>query len=155
MDSDGISPVSKLKKFKSKRGNIMKKNLFLAITLLISGNVFAATDHYVLRDGDYVRHLKVTKISDDYVVNADVDFDSTTKEAGSVQCSESISGKAKSTGENELVMKKHSESEASFCELKIKLSPNGAKVEESKDCDTFTVGKCHFSSDGKELVKIK
>jgi hypothetical protein len=52
-------------------------------------------------------------------------------------------------------MKKHSESEASFCELKIQLSPTGAKVEESKDCGTFTVGKCHFSSDSKELVKVK
>jgi hypothetical protein len=130
----------------------MKKTLFLTIALLFSGNVCAATDHYVLRDGDYVRHLKVTKISDDFTVDADVDFESA---ADSAHCSEAISGKAKSTGENELVLKKHSESEASFCELKIKLSPNGAKIEESKDCDTFTVRKCHFSSDGKELVKVK
>lgn len=133
----------------------MKKSLFLAIAMLVSGNVFAAAEHYVLRDGDYVRHLKVTKIDDDYTVSADVDFESITKEAGSAHCSETISGKAKSVGENELLMKKHSESEASFCELKIKLNPNGAKIEESKDCDNFTVGKCHFSSDGKELVKIK
>ncbi|HEY8038080.1 MAG TPA: hypothetical protein VIF37_21105 [Methylobacter sp.] len=130
----------------------MKKSLFLTITMLISGNVSAATDHYVLRDGDYSRHLKVTKISDDYNVSADVDFESA---ADSAHCSETISGKAKSTGENELVLKKHSESAASFCELKIKLSPTGAKVEESKDCSTFTVGKCHFSSGDKELVKVK
>lgn len=131
----------------------MKKSLFLTIALLTSGNAFAATDHYVLRDGDYVRHLKVTKIiNDDYIVSADVDFESV---ADSAHCSESISGKAKSTGENELLLKKHSESAASFCELKIKLSPNGAKVEESKDCSTFTVGKCHFSSGDKELVKVK
>lgn len=130
----------------------MKKSLFLAIAMLISGNVSAATDHYVLRDGDYVRHLKVTKISDDYTVSTDVDFESA---ADGAHCSETISGKAKSTGENELVMKKHSESAASFCELKIKLSPSGAKVEESKDCETFTVSKCHFSSGDKELVKVK
>jgi len=131
----------------------MKKSLFLAITMLISGNVFAATDHYVLRDGDTVRHLKVTKIpNDDYVVSADVDFDSAAEKA---HCSETITGKAKSTGENELLLKKHSESEASFCELKIKLSPNGAKVEESKDCDTFTGKKCHFSSGDKELIKAQ
>ncbi len=128
----------------------MKKSLFLAVAMLASGSVFAATDHYVLRDGDYVRHLKVTKINDDYTVSANVDFDSS-----GAHCSETISGKAKSTGENELIMKKHSESEASFCELKVLLSPNGAKLEESKDCDNFTVGKCHFSSEGKELVKIK
>jgi hypothetical protein len=130
----------------------MKKSLFLTIALLISGNAFAATDHYVLRDGDYVRHLKITKISDEFTVDADVDFESA---ADSAHCSEAISGKAKSTGENELVMKKHAESAASFCELKIKLSPSGAKVEESKDCGTFTVRKCHFSSGDKELIKIK
>lgn len=133
----------------------MKKSLFLTIALLSTGTVNAATDHYVLRDGDYVRHLKVTKLNDDYTASVDVDFDSTAKEAGNAGCSETISGKAKSTGENELVLKKHSESEASFCELKIQLSPNGAKIEESKDCDNFAVGKCHFSSEGKELIKVK
>lgn len=130
----------------------MKKSLFLSIALLVSGNVFAATDHYVLRDGDYVRHLKITKISDDYSVDADVDFEST---GDSAHCSEAISGKAKSVGENELIMKKRSESSANLCELKIKLGPNGAKIEESNDCETFTVGKCHFSSGDKELVKVK
>lgn len=125
------------------------------MTMLTSGNVVAATDHYVLRDGNYDRHLKITKIDDEYTVTADVDYDGTANEGGSAHCSESISGKAKSTGENELVMKKHSESSASFCTLKIKLSPNGAKAEESEDCDTFTVGKCHFTSGDKELVKVK
>lgn len=133
----------------------MKKKLFLTIALLISGNVFAATDHYILRDGNYVRHLKITKINDEYAVSTDVDFESTANEAGRDRCSAAISGDAKSTGKNELVMKKHSESEASYCELKIQLSPNGAKVEQSKDCDNFNVGKCRFSSDGKELIKIK
>ena len=133
----------------------MKKNLFLIIGMLISGNVFATTDHYVLRDGNYVRHLKVTQINDDYNVSADVDFEPAADEAGSKRCTANISGEAKSTGKNELVVKKHSESKAGFCELKIQLSPNGAKIEESKDCDTFTVGKCHFSSDGKELIRIK
>ncbi len=130
----------------------MKKSLILTIAMLVSGNVFAATDHYVLRDGDTVRHLKVTKIKDDYTVDANVDYESA---ADSTHCSESISARAKSTGENELLMRKHSESEASFCELKIKLSPNGAKIEESKDCDNFTASKCHFSSGDKELVKAK
>jgi len=52
-------------------------------------------------------------------------------------------------------MKKHSEGEATFCELKVHLSPDGAKVEQSKGCGNFAPGICHFSSDGKELVKIK
>lgn len=132
----------------------MKKKLFLTIAMLISGNVFAVTDHYVLRDGNYVRHLKVTHINDEYIVSADVDFESIGDDAKSDRCSADITGVAKSVGKNELVLKKHSTSEASFCELKIQLSPSGAKVEKSKDCDTFTVGKCHFSSDGKELIKI-
>ena len=132
----------------------MKISLFLPLALLISGNALAATDHYVLRDGDFVRHLKVTKTSDDFTVSANVDYESTSKD-GSTHCSEAISGKAKSTGENQLVLKKHSESEASFCELKIQLSPNGAKIEESKDCDNFTVSQCHFGTDGKELIKVK
>lgn len=132
----------------------MKKSLFIPLALLISGNALAATDHYVLRDGDFVRHLKVTKTSDDYTVSANVDYDA-SKDGNSTHCSESISGKAKSTGENQLVLKKHSESEASFCELKIQLSPTGAKIEESKDCDNFTVSQCHFATEGKELIKIK
>jgi len=133
----------------------MKKSLFLTIALLTSGNVSAATDHYILRDGDYVRHLKVVKINDDYTVSAEVDYDSTAKETGSEHCSADITGRAKSTGKDELTLKKHAESEAAFCELKIQLSPNGAKIEETKDCDNFAVGKCRFSSEGKELVKVK
>ncbi len=130
----------------------MKKSLFLAIALLTSGTAFAATDHYILRDGDYVRHLKVIKFNDEYTVSAEVDYDSA---AGSEHCSADITGKAKSSGKDELLLKKHSESEASFCELKIQLTPNGAKIDESKDCDNFAVGKCRFSSEGKELVKVK
>jgi hypothetical protein len=63
--------------------------------------------------------------------------------------------KAKSVGENELLMRKHIQGQADYCELKIKLSPTGAKIEQSTDCGHFAAGICHFSSDGKELVKIK
>jgi hypothetical protein len=132
----------------------MKKSLFLSVAMLVSGSAIGATDHYVLRDGDSVRHLKVTQIKDDYTVTADVDFETSSKE-GSSHCSESISGKAKSAAGNELIMKKHAESEASFCELKIKLSPTGAKIDESKDCENFTANNCHFSSNDKELIKVK
>jgi hypothetical protein len=79
---------------------------------------------------------------------------STGKES-SAHCTESITGKAKSTGIDELVLKKHSESEAAFCELKINLTLNGAKISESKGCENFTVSQCHFGTEGKELVKIK
>ena len=66
-----------------------------------------------------------------------------------------LPGEARSEGANELVMKERSETEAAVCELKIQLTPNGAKVEQSKDCDNFSPGICHFSTDGKEMVKIK
>ena len=133
----------------------MKKKLFLAVAMLVSGSTFAATDHYVLRDGNHVQHLKITKINDELIVSADVDFEPNADEKDAKACSADITGEAKSVSENELVMKKHSESEASYCELKIHLGPNGAKVEQSKDCDNFATGICRFSTDGKELVKIK
>ncbi len=133
----------------------MKKSLFLTAAMLVSGTAFAATDHYVLRDGNHVQHLKITKINDEITVSADVNFEPNTNEAGSKPCSGEVSGEAKAVSENELLMKKHSEGEATFCELKVHLSPNGAKVEQSKDCDNFAPGICHFSTDAKELVKIK
>ncbi|MGZ8163571.1 MAG: hypothetical protein ACXWTT_11970 [Methylobacter sp.] len=133
----------------------MKKSVFLIIAILISGNIFAATDHYILHDGNYVRHLKITDTKGEFMVSADVNFESTANKTGRDHCSANISGKAKSAGKNELVMKKHSEVGASFCELKIQLSPNGAKIEESGDCDSFAAGKCSFSSAGKELIKIQ
>ena len=133
----------------------MKKSLFLTVTMLVSGSAFAATDHYVLRDGNHVQHLKITTINNEITVSADVDFEPNASEAGSKPCSGEVSGEARSEGANELVMKKHSKGEASYCELKVHLTPNGAKVEQSKDCDNFAAGICHFSTDGKELVKIK
>ncbi|MDP2902216.1 MAG: hypothetical protein Q8N96_03790 [Methylovulum sp.] len=133
----------------------MKKKLFLATAMLVSGSAFAATDHYVLRDGNHVQHLKITKINDGATVSADVNFEPNSTEKDARPCSADIAGEAKSVAENEWVMKKHSESEATYCELKIHLGSNGAKVEQSKDCDNFATGICHFSTDGKELVKIK
>ena len=133
----------------------MKKSLFLSAALLFSGVAFAATDHYVLRDGNLVQHLKITKINDRITVYAEVNFEPNTNETDKKPCTGEVSGEAKSVGANELVMKKHSEGKAAFCELKVHLTPDGAKVEQSKDCDNFAAGVCRFSTDGKELVKIK
>jgi hypothetical protein len=132
----------------------MKKTVFFSIAMLVSGSVFAGTDHYLLRDGNHVQHLKITEINKEYTVSADVDFEPNANEKDSLPCSASISGEAK-LDKDKLVLKKHSESEATYCELTIKLSETGAKVEQSKDCDNFAAGICHFSSDDKELVKIK
>jgi hypothetical protein len=133
----------------------MKKSLFLAAALMVSGSVFASTDHYVLRDGNHVQHLKITTVNNEINVSSDVDFEPNSNETGKEPCSGEVSGEAKSVAANELVMKKHSEGEASFCELKVHLSPTGAKIEQSEDCRNFAAGICRFSSDGKELVKVK
>ncbi|MBL1264679.1 hypothetical protein [Candidatus Methylomicrobium oryzae] len=133
----------------------MKKHVFLAAALLASGSAFATTDHYLLREGNHVHHLKITKLNDEITVSTDVDFEPNANEKDAHACSADVSGEAKVTGENELLMRKHIEGQADYCELKIKLSPNGAKIEQSTDCGHFAAGICHFSSDGKELVKIK
>jgi hypothetical protein len=132
----------------------MKKIVFFSMAMLVSGSVFAATDHYILRDGNHVHHLKITEVNKEYTVSADVDFEPNTNEKDSLPCSARIAGEAK-LDKDKLVLKKHSESEATYCELTIKVSETGAKVEQSKDCDNFAAGICHFSSDDKELVKIK
>jgi hypothetical protein len=132
----------------------MKKSLF-CIAMLISGSALSATDHYVLRDGKHVHHLKVTQVNDAYTVSSDVEFEPNADENGSRACSAEISGQAKSTGKDELTLKKHSEEDATYCVLNIQLSPTGAKVEQSENCKNFVTGICHFSSGGKELLKIK
>lgn len=132
----------------------MKKTLFITIAMLISGSAFASTEHYVLRDGNHVQHLKITERNKEFTVTADVDFEPNSNEKGNA-CSATLSGEAKSTAEGKLVVKKHAESEASYCELNIQVSETGAKIEQSKDCDNFAVGICHFSSDDKELLKVK
>lgn len=133
----------------------MKKHLFLAAAMLVSGTALAATDHYLLREGNHVHHLKITKLNNDITVSTDVDFEPNANEANAKACSAEVSGEAKMVGENELLMRKHIQGQADYCELKIKLSPNGAKIDQSTDCGHFAAGICHFSSDGKELLKIK
>lgn len=132
----------------------MKKTLF-CLAMLVSGSVLAATDHYILREGNHVHHLKITKLGDEYKVAADVDFEPNADDGDKKPCSAEIVGDAKSVAANKLTVKKHSEGEANYCKLDIELTANGAKVEQSKDCDNFVTGICHFTSEGKELVKIK
>lgn len=133
----------------------MKKTLFLAVAMLVSGTVSAATDHYLLRDGNHVQHLKITTLGKEITASVDVDFEPNPDEAGKHACSATVADQAKSVGENELVLKKHIEHEARSCSVKIHLTPNGAKLEQSEECGYFAAGICSFSSNGKELVKIK
>ncbi|MBK8816494.1 MAG: hypothetical protein IPN42_13780 [Methylococcaceae bacterium] len=132
----------------------MKTSLFI-FALLFSGSLLAATDHYVLRDGNHVHHLKITKLNDEYNVSMDVDFEPNADEKNAKACSAEIAGEAKSSGENKITLKKRSEEEANFCTLDITLSATGAKVEQSKDCDNFLSSICHFTSEGKEIPKVK
>lgn len=123
--------------------------------MLVSGSVFAATEHYILREGNHVHHLKVTKLGDEIKVTADVDFEPNADEKNAKACSAEINDDAKSIGENKIQVKKHSEGEATFCTLDIELTANGAKVEQSKDCDNFVTGICHFTTEGKEMLRVK
>lgn len=133
----------------------MKKTLFLAIAMLVSSSAIAATDHYLLRDGNHVQHLKITKIANDTTVTADVDFEPNPTEVGAHACSAEISGEAKVISANELLLKKHVDGEARSCSIKVHLTPNGAKLEQSEECTYFAAGICRFSTDSNELVKIK
>ncbi len=133
----------------------MKKIIGLTVAMLISSAAFAQTDHYFLRDGNHVQHLKITTIDDDINVSSDVDFEANKGEENSHNCSADISGKAKSTGENEITLKKQAEGKAHFCALKINVTQTGAKIEQSEGCTYFAAGICHFDSNGKELVKLK
>lgn len=133
----------------------MKKSVFLAVAMLLSGTAFASTDHYVLRDGNHVHHLKITRTGDDITVATDVDFEANAGEQTNKACSAEISGEAKSTGANELTMRTQIEGEARYCTLKIQLSPNGAKIEQTEACGYFAAGICHFDTDGKELIKVQ
>lgn len=133
----------------------MKKSLFLTLALLVSGSAFATTEHYVLHDGNYVKHLKISDVNGEITVNADIDFEPSANDKNQHACSISLSGEAKRLDKDNIIVKKHSEVDASFCELKIHLTDTGAKIERAEDCDSFTTGQCHFSNDGKELVKVK
>jgi len=134
----------------------MTKYLFLAFFLLLSNAVSARTDHYYLRDGNHVRHLKISHLDGQVTVSADVDFEPNANETGSYPCTAEISGEAKSEGENKVVLKKQAETSASYCELTIDLSADGASVKQSEGCDSFVAGICQFATEeGKKLVKLK
>ena len=133
----------------------MKRTVFLAVAMLVSGGALAATDHYLLRDGNHVHHLKITTLVDEITGSTDIDFEPNASETGQAACSASIAGDIKKVSDDELVLKKQIEGEARYCNVKIHLTPNGAKLEQSQDCGYYVAGICHFDSDGKELVKIK
>ena len=71
----------------------MKKCLFLAAIWFFSGSAFAVTDHYFLRDGNHVQHLKITQRKNDIRVSVDVDFEANEDETGKRSCSAEISGR--------------------------------------------------------------
>lgn len=133
----------------------MKKSLLMGLALLISGTASAVTDHFVLRDGNHVYHLKISSMANALTVSADVDFEPTAEEQGKSACSAAVSGDAKMVGDTELVMKKQIPGEARYCSLNVKLTPNGAKVQQSADCVYFAAGICHFDTEGKELIKFQ
>ena len=133
----------------------MNKTLLIALAMLVSGSASALTDHFVLRNGNHVHHLKITGVGEKITVSADVDFEPTAEESGMQACSAAVSGDAKFVSEKELEMKKQIPGEAHYCILNVKLTPSGAIIDQSEDCTYFAAGICHFTSEGKELIKVK
>ncbi len=135
----------------------MKKTLLLSAALMVCASAFAATDHYLRRDGGHVQHLKITRTGEETTVSMDVDFEPTSAEAaqGIKPCSVEIDGDAKELSENELVLKKQYTGEPHYCTLNVHLSDDEARVEQSEDC-RYSLGTfCKFGSEGKSLTKIK
>ncbi|MFZ4704302.1 MAG: hypothetical protein ACOYMG_30030 [Candidatus Methylumidiphilus sp.] len=133
----------------------MKKTMFFALGLLFSTSVLASADHYIRKDGTHIQHLKITKQAGEVKVLLDVDFEPTGTETDK-PCSTEISGEAKVISENELHLKKQAQGEAHYCQLKIMLNGDEAKIEESQDCVRYFTGDfCRFDSEGKVLTKIK
>lgn len=133
----------------------MKKAIIVALGLMFSTGVLASAEHYVRRDGNHVQHLKITKQKGDTNVLIDVDFEPSSSETDK-PCSAEISGEAKVVSENELTLKRQAQGEAHYCELKIVLGRDEARIEESHDCARyFSGGLCRFGSEGKPLLRVK
>lgn len=134
----------------------MKIKICLMAAMLISGNAaLAETDHYLLKDGRHVQHLKINTVGDETTVTVDVDFEPNDNEIGENACSATITGEAKAVAENQWLMKRRAEGEAHYCSLNIELTATGATIEQSEDCSYFVSGICRFATDGKELLKIE
>ncbi|MGI9211877.1 MAG: hypothetical protein ACR2HF_05345 [Methylococcaceae bacterium] len=134
----------------------MNKIVLAGLALLLSSTVYAGTEHYVDRNGNHVQHLKINTLSNEINVSMDVDFEPNgSAEEGRKPCSADISGEAKKTGENTLVLRKQAEGEPHYCTLTITTTDNGAVVDQSPDCKYFVAGICHFDSDGRELIRVK
>jgi hypothetical protein len=129
----------------------MKKIGILFVALTVSSWAFAGTDHYLRRDGGSVQHLKITHRGDDIRVTLDVDAEA----EGNKSCSSEIQDDAKKTAENELVVKKQAEGEATYCTVKIHLSGDEARLEQSDGCEYFLGNLCKFDTKGQPLVRIK
>jgi hypothetical protein len=133
----------------------MNKTMVFALGLLFSTSVLAGADHYIRKDGTHTQHMKITKQNGEVNVLVDVDFEPVGTETDK-PCSKEIAGEAKVVSENELHLKKQAQGEAHYCELKILLNGDEAKIEESPDCIRYFTGDfCRFDSEGKVLTKIK
>ena len=135
----------------------MKKSIFFAAIWLFSSTAFAVTNHYYMRDGNHVQHMKITQLKNnkEIHVSIDVDFEANEDEEGRRTCAAEISGKAEYIKDDELFMKIHSKGQANYCKLNIKLRDDSATIKQSEHCDNFVRGICHFSTGAKSLKKIE
>lgn len=135
----------------------MKKSILLIGAVVYASGAWAATDHYLRRDGGHVQHLKITRIGDEVRVSMDVDFEPTSAESdkGTKPCSVQVEGEAKFASPTELVLKKQIPEEAHYCSVNISLSDDEARTKQSEECKYFLANFCKFDSEGKPLVRMK
>jgi hypothetical protein len=135
----------------------MKRAMLLSFVVMATPHAYAATDHYLRRDGGHVQHLKITTIGEEINAAIDVDFEPNPEEAarGIKPCSVDVEGEAKKIGEKSILLKKQIPGEAHYCSVEIALEGDGAKTKQSEECRYFLANFCKFDSEGKSLLKIK
>lgn len=135
----------------------MKRAMILSVAVAAGSPAYAATDHYLRRDGGHVQHLKITTIGDEIDARIDVDFEPTPEEAarGIKPCSVDLQGEAKKTGNGILVLKRQIPAEARYCSVEITLEGDRAVTTQSEECRYFLANFCKFNSEGKPLLKIR
>ena len=135
----------------------MKRAMILTVAVAISTHAYAATDHYLRRDGGHVQHLKITTIDGEINASIDVDFEPTAAELarGVRPCSVDLEGEVRKTGDNTLVLRKQIPGEAHYCLVEITLEGDSAKTSQSGECRYFLANFCKFESEGQPLMKIK
>jgi len=124
--------------------------------MLVSGSALAATDHYVLRDGNHVQHLKDYK-------NQWWDFSKRRRQflnrmptklaANPVPAKFQV--KPRVWLQTNWLWKSVLKAKRLFVSWRFILAQLVPRLKQSKDCDNFGSGYLPLLYNGKELIKVK